>query len=64
MTAILNGQDEYVRTFGDHEIVSIHKFGLIELNLIVGVPELEVWFSPKQRVWTSEYVDALISTRF
>jgi hypothetical protein len=62
--AILHGQDEYYRTAGPERVISIHKFGLVEINLIVGVPEMEVWFSPGQRVWTSEYVDALLSMRF
>ena len=62
--AILNGQDEYYRTVGPDRVISIHKFGLVEINVIVEVPEIEVWYSPEQRVWTSEYLDALISTRF
>jgi hypothetical protein len=62
--AILNGQEEYVREVGSDRVLSIHKFGLVEINVIVGVPEIEVWFSPEQRVWTSEYLDALLSTRF
>lgn len=61
---ILNGQDEYVRTVGPDRVVGIHKFGLLEINCIVGVPEIEVWFSPEQRGWTSEYLDALLATRF
>ncbi len=62
--AILNGQEKYVREVGPDSIVCIHKFGLVEINIIVGAPEIEVWFSPEQRVWTSEYLDALLSTRF
>ncbi len=62
--AILNGQDEYYRTVGADRVVTIHKFGLLEINVIVGVPEIEAWYSPEQRVWTSEYLDALLSTRF
>ena len=62
--AILNGQDEYYRTVGQDCVVSIHKFGLVEINVIVGVPEIEVWFGPEQRARTSEYLDALLSTRF
>lgn len=62
--AILNGQEECYRTVGQDRVVSIHKFGLVELNLIVGVPEIEAWFSPEQKGWSFEYVDALLSTRF
>ncbi len=53
-----------MRTVGSDSVVCIHKFGLVEIHVIVGVPEIEVWFSPEQRVWTSEYFDALLSTRF
>ena len=62
--AILNGQDEYYRTVGPDRVVSIHKFGLVEIDLVVGAPEVEVWFSPRQRAHTFEYVDALLATRF
>jgi len=62
--AILNGQEENCRTVGADRVVSIHKFGLVEINVIAGSPEIEAWFSPEQRVWISEYLDALLSTRF
>lgn len=62
--ALLNGQDEYVRTVGGTRIEIVHKFGLVEIELVIGSPELEAWFSPEQRVWTSEYLDALLATRF
>ncbi len=62
--AILNGQEEYYRTVGGDRVISIHKFGLVELNLIVGAPEVEAWFSPEQKGWTFEYLDALLATRF
>lgn len=61
---ILHGQDEYYRTVGPDRVITIHKFGLVEINLVVGVREIEVWFDSGQRAWTSEYVDALLSTRF
>jgi hypothetical protein len=62
--AILNGQEEYVRTVGNDRIVVVHKFGLLEIDLVVGSPEVEVWFSPEQRARTFEYLDALLATRF
>ncbi len=62
--AILHGQEEYVRTVGADRIVVVHKFGLLEIDLVVGSPEIEVWFSPEQRAYTSEYLDALLATRF
>lgn len=62
--AILHGQEEYVRTVGDTRIEIVHKFGLVEIELVIGSPEVEVWFSPEQRARTFEYVDALLSTRF
>lgn len=62
--AILNGQEEYIRTIGADRIVVVHKFGLLEIDLVVGSPEVEVWFSPEQRARTAEYLDALFATRF
>ena len=61
---LLNGQEEYVRSVGPDRVIHISKFGLVEINCIIGEREVEVWFSPEQRTWTSEYLDALISTRF
>lgn len=62
--AILNGQDEYVGTVGPDRVASVHTFGLLEINCIIGMPEVEVRFDPEQRVWASEYLDVQLSTRF
>lgn len=39
-----------MRTIGPNRIVIIHTFGLVEINVIVGVEEIEIWYSPEQRV--------------
>jgi hypothetical protein len=42
----------------------IHKFGLVELHCIVGESRIEAWFNPEKGAYPSEYLDALLSTRF
>ena len=42
----------------------IHKFGLLEINCITGESEIEVWYDPEKKSYTSQYLDALLSTRF
>jgi hypothetical protein len=42
----------------------IQKFGLLEINLISGESEIEVWYDPEKESYSSEYMDALLSTRF
>ena len=42
----------------------IHKYGLVELHCIIGEPVIEVWFSPDSGAYPSEYLDALLATRF
>ncbi len=62
--AILDGQEECVQSIGPYRTIGIHTFGLVEITVIVGSPEIEAWSNPEQRFWTSEYLDALLSTRF
>jgi hypothetical protein len=42
----------------------IHKWGVLEIHAIPGEREIEVWFSPDHAAWVSEYLDALLATRF
>jgi len=67
--------DEDIRAFlGDQELciretpsgtrAIIHKYGLVEINLMIGVPEAEIWFAPDNGAYPSEYLDALFQTRF
>ena len=64
ITAFLGNEDDYVRDTGAGLVNIIHKFGLVELHCIIGEPRLVVWFSPGKGAYPSEYLDALISTRF
>jgi len=62
--AFLGDQEMYVRENGSSPVIIIHKYGLLEMHFIVGKRDIEVWFSPDQAGWASEYLDALLMTRF
>lgn len=62
--AFLGEQEMYVRETPSGLRTIIHKFGLVEINLIIGVSEAEIWFAPDRGAYPSEYLDALFQTRF
>jgi hypothetical protein len=64
IAAFLGNEDLYIRETDAGPVAIIHKYGLLELHCIVGVPRVEVWFNPDSGAYPSEYLDALLSTRF
>jgi hypothetical protein len=64
IAAFLGNEELYVRDTYAGPVKIIHKYGLVELHCIVGVPSIEVWFNPDSGAYPSEYLDALLSTRF
>lgn len=64
VAAFIQDQEMFRRETGAGEIRIIHKFGIIEINCIVGERLIEVWFAPEMNAVALEYVDALLSTRF
>lgn len=62
--AFLGKEDLIIRDNGTKPVTIIHKYGLLEVNLIVGELDVEVWFSPDEATWSAEYLDALLLTRF
>jgi hypothetical protein len=62
--AFLGNQELYVRESGTSPVLIVHKYGILEIHAIAGEREIEVWFSPEQAAWASEYLDALLMTRF
>ena len=62
--AFLKDQELYVRETAKLPVTLIHTWGVLEIHAIPGVGEIEVWFSPDHAVWVSEYLDALLATRF
>ena len=62
--AFLGDQELYIREKPSGKRAIIHKYGLVEINLIIGVPEAEIWFAPDTGAYPSEYLDALLATRF
>lgn len=62
--AFLGDQELYIRETASGTRAIIHKYGLVEINLIVGAREAEIWFAPDKGAYPSEYLDALFQTRF
>jgi hypothetical protein len=64
VAAFLGNEELYVRETPAGTIHIIHKYGLLELHCIIGEPKIEIWFNPENGASPSEYLDALLSTRF
>ena len=62
--AFLGNEELYVRETAAGPVNIIHKYGLLELHIITGERTIEVWSNPDQGAYPSEYLDALLSTRF
>jgi hypothetical protein len=64
VAAFLGNEDLSVRETPAGPVNIIHKYGLLEIHAIIGEPVIEVWFNPENGGYPSEYLDALLSTRF
>jgi len=64
IAALLGNEELYVRETAAGPVNIIHKYGLLELHCIIGEPRVEIWFDPDKGAYPSEYLDALLSTRF
>jgi len=64
VAAFLGNEELYVRDTAAGLVNIIHKYGLVELHCLTGVPCIEVWFNPESGAYPSEYLDALLGTRF
>lgn len=62
--SVLGNEDIFIRDAGAGPIHIIHKYGLLEIHALFGNNEIEVWFNPDQGAHRSEYLDALLATRF
>ena len=62
--AFLRNEELYTRDTPSGRVNIIHKFGLLEIHCIAGESEIEIWYEPEKESYLSEYVDALLSTRF
>ena len=60
----LGSEDLYVRDTAEGPVQIIHKYGLLEIHLLIGEQYIEVWFNPDKGAYPSEYLDALLLTRF
>lgn len=64
ITAFLGKEELVIRENGEFPVTIIHKYGLLEIHMIVGQRDIDVWFGPEEAVWSAEYLDALLATRF
>jgi hypothetical protein len=64
VAAFLGTEERYVRDTEACPVNIIHKYGLVELHCIIGESLIVVWFAPDKGAYPSEYLDALLSTRF
>ena len=64
IAAFLGNEELYTRDTDDGTVSIIHKYGLLEIHCIVGKNDMEVWFNPDKGGYPTEYLDALLATRF
>ena len=64
IAAFLGNEELYIRDTAAGPVNIIHKYGLVELHCIIREPVIEAWFNPERGAYPSEYLDALLSTRF
>ncbi len=62
--AFIGNEEIFIRKTGTGTVNIIHKFGLAEINCIIGERDIEVWFSPEKAGYSMQYVEALLATRF
>ena len=62
--AFLGNEDLYTRETAAGPVHIIHKYGLLEIHALVNEQYIEVWFNPERGAYPSEYLDALLATRF
>jgi hypothetical protein len=62
--AFAGGQEIYIRETPSGPEHIIHKYGLMEIHCLIGEKEIEIWFSPEKSASVSDYLDALLATRF
>jgi hypothetical protein len=62
--AFLGNEDLYIRETAAGLVQIIHKYGLLEIHSLPGKKYIEVWFNPERGAYPSEYLDALLATRF
>jgi hypothetical protein len=64
IAAFLGDEELYIRETASGTRAIIHKYGLVEINLVAGARHAEIWFNPDGGAYPSEYLDALLATRF
>ncbi len=60
----LGDEDLYIRETADGPVHIVHKYGLLEIHVLVGENGVDVWYDPKKGSYPLEYLEALLETRF
>lgn len=60
----LGNEELYIRDTAAGPVHIIHKYGLLEIHALIGEQYIEVWFNPERGAYPSEYLDALLATRY
>lgn len=62
--SFLGNEDLYVRETAAGPVNIIQKYGLLEIHALIDEKQVEVWFNPDKGAYPSEYLDALLASRF
>ena len=64
VAAFLGNEELFVRDTAAGPVNIIHKYGILEIHGIIGNNTIDVWSDPAKGAYPSEYLDALLMTRF
>jgi len=64
VAALLGNEELFVRETSAGTVNIIHKYGILEIHGIIGNDTIDVWSDPEKGAYPSEYLDALLMTRF
>jgi len=62
--AFLGNEELYVRETAAGPVNIIHKYGILEIHCIIGESSVQIWSDPAKGAYPSEYLEALLMTRF
>lgn len=64
VAAFVRDQELYRRETSAGEVWIVHKFGIVEIHILIGERAVEAWFDPKKSALALEYLTSLLETRF
>lgn len=64
VAAFVRDQELYCRETSAGEVWIVHKFGIVEIHILIGARAVEAWFDPEKSALALEYLTSLMETRF